>query len=169
MVRPSDVVVLLALLHADCDWTLRSVGDALGVKHSKVQRAIERLQRAGLYDPRPRRIVPHRAEEFLLHALKYLDPLEEGPPARGVPTAWAAAPLRDEIAPPDDLPPVWPDPHGDVRGLSVRPLDPVLPRLAAAWPEVAEMAALLDALRLGDTRSRRAAELHLSTRLAARA
>jgi DNA-binding transcriptional MocR family regulator len=166
MVRPSDVLVLLALQQSGSDWTLRSLADRLGVKHSKVQRAVDRLERAGLYDERRRTIVPHAAEEFLLHALKYLQPIREGAPTRGVPTAWAALPLSDEIVTTSDLPPVWPDPHGSVRGVSVEPLDDALPRLVSEWPEVAEMAALVDALRLGDARVREAATRHLRTRLA---
>jgi DNA-binding transcriptional MocR family regulator len=144
---------------------LRSLADRLGVKHSKVQRSIERLERAGLYDAQRRTIIPHAADEFLLHALKYLHPIREGAPTRGVPTAWAALPLSDEIATPVELPPVWPDPHGTVRGLSVEPLDDALPCLATDWPEIAEMAALLDALRLGDARVRDAATRHLRERL----
>jgi DNA-binding transcriptional MocR family regulator len=166
MIRPSDVLVLLALQQSGSGWTLRSLADRLGVQHSKVQRAVDRLQRAGLYDERRRAIVPHAAEEFLLHALKYLQPIREGAPTRGVPTAWAALPLRDEIVATSDLPPVWPDPQGSVRGLGVEPLDDALPRLVSAWPEVAEMAALVDALRLGDARVREAATRHLRARLA---
>lgn len=166
MVRPSDVLVLLAIHESAPGWTLRSLAARLGVAHAKVQRSIHRLSQAGLYDARRRRVVVHAAEEFLVHALKYLDPLEEGAPARGVPTGWAARPLLDEIATAEELPPVWPDPEGQVRGLAVRPLDLSLPRLVASWPEVAEMAALLDALRLGDARVRLAAERHLRERLA---
>jgi DNA-binding transcriptional MocR family regulator len=169
MVRPADVVVLLALQRIGPDWTLRSVADRLGVQHSKVQRAVDRLQRAGLYDARRRVVIPHAADEFLLHALKYLHPIREGAPTRGVPTAWAALPLSQDIAASSELPPVWPDPHGTVRGLAVEPLDESLPRLAVTWPEVAEMAALLDALRLGDARVREVATRHLHERLAATA
>jgi DNA-binding transcriptional MocR family regulator len=165
MIRPSDVLVLLALHLMKPGWTLRSLADRLAVKHSKVQRAVDRLRPAGLYDARRRQIVPHAADEFLLHGLKYIHPVEEGVLARGVPTAWAASPLREEIASTDELPPVWPDPRGTVRGLSVEPLDASLPRLAASWPEIAELAALLDAVRLGDARVREAAGRHLRARL----
>jgi DNA-binding transcriptional MocR family regulator len=167
VISSSDVVVLFALRETEGDWTLRSLADRLGVKHSKVQRALERLGEAGIYDPARRRLIPHAAEEFVLHALRYLDPIREGPIVRGVPTAWAAPPLDSEIAS-GDPPPVWPDPSGSARGPAVVPLDDRLPALATTWPEVAELAALVDALRLGDARSRKAAERHLRKRLAAR-
>jgi DNA-binding transcriptional MocR family regulator len=162
--QPSDVLVLFALMEQDEPWTLRSLAARLGVKHSKVQRAVDRLAESGLYDAERRRVIPHAAEEFLDHALRYLHPVELGPVVRGVPTAWAAAPLSNEIVD-EGLPPVWPDPNGKVRGQSVAPLDAGLPGLVESWPEVAELAALADALRLGDSRSRSAARKHLHDRL----
>lgn len=167
MLQPSDVVVLFALMSQHDSWTLRSLADRLGVQHSKIQRALDRLAEAGLYDPDRRQVIPHAAEEFVEHALRYLHPAREGPVVRGVPTAWAASPLRGEIVS-DDLPPVWPDPEGNVRGQAVKPLDGRLPALARDWPEVAELAALADALRLGDARSRAAAQRHLHERFTAR-
>lgn len=164
MLNGPDVVVLFAVMEAGADWTLRSIADRLGVKHSKVQRGLARLGEAGLYDARTRRVVPHAAEELVLHAVRYLHPVREGSLARGVATAWGAAPLRDEISA-TEPPPVWPHPTGAVRGPSVEPLDGCLPELVTGWPAVAELAALTDALRLGDARSRAAAERHLRRRL----
>lgn len=155
MVRPADVVVLFALMGGPGEsWTIRSLAHRLGVPHPKVQRALERLARAGLYDAHRRRLVLSAVEEFLVHALKYLDPIEEGPLARGLPTAWAAEPLRGMFADSDEAPPVWPYAYGTVRGPSVQPLDEVLPSLIKRWPEVAELAALADAVRLRDRRAR---------------
>jgi len=165
MLQPSDVVVLFALMSQHDAWTLRSLADRLGVQHSKVQRALDRLAEAGLYDPDRRQVIAHAAEEFIEHALRYLHPAREGPVVRGVPTAWAASPLKSEISS-GDLPPVWPDPRSKVRGQAVEPLDESLPRLVRRWPEVAELAALADALRLGDARSRAAAQRHLRKRFA---
>jgi DNA-binding transcriptional MocR family regulator len=162
--QASDVLVLLALYSVEEDWTLRSVADRLGVKHSKVQRALERLERAGLYDARRRKPVPAATEEFLLHGLRYLHPLHEGPIVRGFPTAWGTEPLSLEISS-GDPPPVWPDPTGPVRGAAIEPLDARLPALIDSWPELAAKVALVDALRVGDARTRDAAGRHLRTTL----
>ncbi len=167
MLQASDVVVLLALNSTTPDWTLRSLADRLGVKHSKVQRALERLDSAGLYDGDRRRPVPHAAEEFLLHGLRYVHPVREGPLVRGFPTAWGVSPLRGEISS-EEPPPVWPDPRGPVRGPAVEPLDPALPELLDQWPELTELAALVDAIRLGDSRTRDAAARHLRAELRGR-
>jgi DNA-binding transcriptional MocR family regulator len=167
VLQASDAVVLFALVNESEGWTLRSLAQRLGVQHSKVQRALERLADAGLYDADRRQVIPHAATEFVEHGLRYLHTAREGPLVRGVPTAWAAPPLKDEIAS-NGLPPVWPDPRGNVRGPEVRPLDESLPRLAKTWPEVAELAAIADALRLGDSRSRASAQKHLRERMRAR-
>jgi DNA-binding transcriptional MocR family regulator len=167
VLQSADVVVLFALMNESEGWTLRSLADRLGVQHSKVQRAVGRLAVAGLYDADRRQVIPHAAEEFVQHGLRYLHPAREGPVVRGVPTAWAAPPLKDEIVS-KALPPVWPEPRSKIRGQAVEPLDESLPRLVRSWPEVAELAALADALRLGDARSRAAAQRHLHKRISAR-
>jgi hypothetical protein len=168
MIRPADTLVLFALSELpDSGWTMRSVADRLGVAHPKVQRALERLAHAGLFDPGRKAVRRDAACEFVVHALKYLQPIEEGPLTRGVPTAWAAMPLRELISSdPSDVP-VWPDPQGTVRGAGVEPLDPVLPRLIDEWPQVAELAALADGLRLGDGRTQKIAGDLLRDRLGA--
>ena len=50
---------------------------------------------------------------------------------------------------------------------AIDPLDDSLPRLAEDWPEVAQLAALADGLRIGDARTRAAAERLLLDKLRA--
>jgi hypothetical protein len=57
--------------------------------------------------------------EFLVHGLKYAFPAEHGEVTRGVATSYAAEPLKSEIASSNDLPPVWPWPDGETRGVSL--------------------------------------------------
>ena len=166
MIKPADVLVLFALVSEREPWTLRSLAGRLGVPLAKVQRGLDRLAAAGIYDASRQQVVPAAAQEFVLHALRYLQPIREGALVRGVPTAWAASPLSDEISSSGEAPPVWPSPQGSVRGPAVEPLDAAVPGLVSSWPEVAELAALADALRLGDSRTRDAAARHLRERLA---
>jgi hypothetical protein len=49
---------------------------------------------------------------------------------RGVPTAYAAAPLNKIIAPSSDPPPVWPHKGGGARGVALAPLYPTAPDAA---------------------------------------
>jgi hypothetical protein len=131
-----------------------------------VHRSLGRLRSAGLYDLDRRRVNLSQAEEFLVHAVKYLFPPAFSGEARGVPTAWAAQPLSDELAPQSELPPVWPDPQGHQRGIALAPLHPAVPALARRDPQLGERLALIDAIRTGDARVRGLAAELLSRRLA---
>lgn len=167
MLNGQDIVVLLKLVAHDGEWTVRSLEDDLGISRAGVHRSMQRLGASGLYDLERRRTNLSQVEEFLVHAVKYLFPPEMNGETRGIPTAWAAPPLADQLAPPSDLPPVWPDPHGDQRGISLEPLHPALPGLARRDHGLAERLALVDALRLGDARVRGLAADLLHDRLAA--
>jgi hypothetical protein len=165
MLKGQDIVVLLKVAGEPANWTVRALESAVGIPRAGVHRSLQRLNAAGLYDLERRRANVSRSEEFLVHAVKYLFPPELSGETRGVPTAWAAAPLVDELAPQTDLPPVWPDPHGTVRGLAVAPLHPAAPEISRRDPALAERLALVDALRMGDPRVRGLAADLLSKRL----
>jgi hypothetical protein len=161
-----DVVVLLKLAGQPGDWTVRSLEAEVGLARAGIHRSLQRLAAAGLYDLDRRRANITQAEEFLVHAVKYLFPPKLGGETRGVPTAWAAEPLAGELAPPSDLPPVWPDPKGRQRGIALAPLHAAVPEIARRDPALGERLALVDALRMGDARVRGLAADVLSRRLA---
>ena len=130
-----------------------------------VHRALRRLQEARLVEGKEHRVNRSNADEFLVHAVKYLFPPEQGGATRGVPTAWAASPLKEELAPVDEPPPVWPDPRGRVRGIALEPLHHSAVHMARMDPRLAEDLALIDAVRLGEGRVRSLAAKLLSQRL----
>ena len=82
-----------------------------------------------------------------MHGARYVVPAIRGGETRGVPTAWAVAPLSDALASTTELPPVWPDPHGKVRGIELQPLHPAAITLAREDERFYELLALADALR----------------------
>lgn len=159
MVKGQDVVVLLALLGRE-DFAVRAIADAVGGDVAGVHRSLKRLAEVGLYEQARSRLSTSRAEEFLLHALSFVCPPHLGPVTRGVPTSWAAPPLAALFADTDELPPVWPDPHGGVRGSGFEPLHATALSAARRDEAMYERLALADALRGGDSRTRNlAAEL----------
>jgi hypothetical protein len=87
-------------------------------------------------------------EAFLLHGLKYAFPAERGEVTRGLPTSYAAEPLRSEISPSNDLPPVWPWPAGDTRGVGFEPLYKSAPLAALRDPVLYEFLALASVVTL---------------------
>jgi len=103
--------------------------------------------------------------EFLLHGVRYAFPAEKGSPTRGVPTSYAAAPLRKSIADAGELPPVWPYADGPVRGYSFTPLHKNVPQAALEDKRLYELLALVDALRDGRARERELAVKELTKRL----
>ena len=145
---------------------MRTLADETSIPRSVVHRALRRLAVAGLFDERRRRVNASQAEEFLVHGLRYVFPAVLDGESRGIPTAWAAEPLARRIgSAPDDLPPVWPDAQAEGRGLALRPLHPAVPEAARRDPQLGESLALVDALRLGDARTRGVAAELLSKRL----
>lgn len=165
MLNGQDIVLLIKLAGHGTAWTVRSLEADLCISRAGVHRSLQRLNAAGLYDLDRRRANLSQTEEFLVHAVKYLFPPERGGEARGVPTAWAASPLVEELAPQDDPPPVWPDAQGHRRGFAVVPLHPAAPELARRDPGLAERLALIDAIRMGDARVRQLAAELLGRRL----
>jgi hypothetical protein len=165
MIKGQDILILLKLFGEDDRWTVRSVGEPLGMDPAGVHRALQRLEQAGLLDATNHRVNRSNAEEFLVHGLKYLFPARQEGLTRGVPTAWAAPPLSDELVQVDEPPPVWPDAHGEVRGVALQPIHENAVAVARRDPVLAEKLALLDALRLGDGRVRSLAAKRLRERL----
>ena len=151
MIKGQDVVVLLKLLGQAEPSGVRELAHELGFDVAGTHRALRRLGEAGLYSSERRRVIGARAEEFLIHAVKFVFPAVRGGEVRGMPTCWAAEPLKGELAESSGLPPVWPQSKGRVRGLSFEPLHPVAPHAARADPQLWERLALVDALRSSES------------------
>lgn len=156
MLRGQDILVLVALMGRSASVTTQEVADDVGLDLAAVHRAFRRLLSSQLILS-DRRVQAVHAEEFLVHGLRYVFPPEYGGESRGVPTAWAASPLREVFAADGSPPPVWPHSQGAVRGIAVAPLHKAVPDAALADPRLHERLALVDALRLGDARLRREA------------
>jgi hypothetical protein len=166
MLKGEDIIVLLKLSGSSDDWTVRGLSEGTSVPRSVVQRAVKRLSAAGLVDDRRRQVNFSQAEEFILHGLRYVFPPVLGGEGRGVPTAWAAEPLVGRIASAaNELQPVWADAHGDRRGLILEPVHPAAAEAARRDPELGQLLALVDGLRLGDARIRGVASELLRERL----
>ena len=161
-----DVVVLVKLVTYGGDRpSIAQVAGDLALSPSQVHASLKRLERSRLIDAQTGRPLLKAVEEFLIHGVKYVFPVQRGEATRGIPTAYAAPPLSDQIAADGDLPPVWPDADGDVRGVTLEPLHRTAPKAARTDPALYELLALIDALRDGRVRERHWAEKELSVRL----
>jgi hypothetical protein len=139
----------------------------LALSPSEVHGAIKRLQQSRLVHGPEMRDKPNVSalEEFLLHGLQYVFPAEHGQVTRGLPTSYAAEPLKTAISSGDELPPVWPWRDGDTRGVALAPLYKTAPMACVRDPVLYELLALVDAIRDGRIRERKIAERELVKRL----
>jgi hypothetical protein len=170
--RPQDVVVLLKLgAHPGQRFAQITLAEQLFMSAAEVSGAIRRGVEARLatksaeFGTRP---LYSALEEFLIHGVRYAFSAHEKSISRGMPTAWAAPPLKGQVALSSDASiPVWPDPHGTVRGSAIEPLYRSVPKAARMDPAFYELLALVDAIRIGRARERKIAADELRTRLRA--
>lgn len=169
MLKSQDIFVLLKLVVlGPRRWSYAGLAVELGLSPSQLHASVKRALSAQLAVRQEDRIVPHfhNLEEFLLHGLKYVFWAEQGELTRGMPTAYAAPPLVDLlVSSVMEPPPVWPDPEGEVRGMTFAPLYKMAPRAARADAGLYELLGLVDALRSGRARERGIAKKELKSRL----
>ena len=174
LLKPQDLVVALKLVAlGDKPWTYILLASELSMSASEVYAAIHRAIQAHLFSPAASRSdkprpVRDALSEFILHGARYAFPPDRGELTRGLPTAWAAPPLADKIAQPDEPPPVWPDLDGEIRGMTFSPLFPSVPKAARQDQVLYELLVLVDAIRGGRARERKIAAGLLTKRLGAK-
>ena len=96
---PQDVLVLAKLVsYAERRPPMAQVAADLGLSPSQVHASLKRLERSRLIAPSTNEPQLRAVEEFLLHGVKYAFPALRGEATRGIPTSYAAPPLRDVIA-----------------------------------------------------------------------
>jgi hypothetical protein len=168
--KPQDVVVALKLCaYPGARPAISVIANELSLSPSEVHGAMGRLRASRLLHGPNFKDRPNISalEEFLIHGLKYAFPAERGEVTRGIPTSYAAAPLRSEVSTSNDLPPVWPWHQGNTRGVGLEPLYKTVPQAALRDSNLYQFLALIDAIRDGRARERKIAERDLVLRLRA--
>lgn len=168
VLKPQDVLVVLKLVAmGQIPWSYAWLGVMLGMSPSQLHAAVRRALTAKLAVRKGDVIVANirNLEEFLIHGLKYVFVPEYGEMTRGILTGYAAPPLNSHFVPSGEPPSVWPDPEGDVRGLSFSPLYGLAPAAARSDSYLYELLVLVDAIRGGRAREREIAVRELKKRL----
>jgi hypothetical protein len=164
--KPQDIYIILKLVAlGDVQWSYASVAGDLFMSTSEVHAGVKRTIAARLMHSQGGQPLKKALEEFLVHGVKYAFPPGHGGLTRGIPTGYAAPPLKDLIAQPNELPPVWPDPEGNIRGYEFTPLYKTVPKAALKDNRLYELLALVDAIRDGRAREREIAIKELRARL----
>lgn len=168
ILKPQDLLVTLKLLALGKEpWHYATLAQSLDMGQGEVHSAAKRAHKAGLLVSDGGRLEPMRRNvlEFIEHGLRYVFVPERGPMVRGMPTAWAAAPLAQKMASDELAVPVWPLDVGRIRGESFSPLYRSAPIAARRDERLYELLALVDAIRGGRSRERKMALSLLSERM----
>jgi len=97
--KPQDVYILLKLVAlGESQWSYASVAGELFMSASEVHAGIKRAVAARLMHSQGGQPLKQSLEEFLIHGVKYAFPPNRGGLTRGVPTGYAAPPLKDIIS-----------------------------------------------------------------------
>jgi hypothetical protein len=168
VLKPLEIVVMLklSLLKGERPPYLQ-LANELRLYPSEVYASIKRARASHLVQGPELKDRLNRSAllEFLLHGIRYAFPAERGAMTRGVPTRYAAPPLKQHLEQGNEPPPVWPYAQGSVRGYSFSPLHKNVPGTAIADPQLYELLVLVDALRDGQARERELAVKEMRKRL----
>ena len=151
------------------NWTYRQMAEDLYISTSEASAATQRAIKSKLIrisseseKPEP---IRGNLEEFIIHATKYIFPPERGSETRGIPTAYASPLFEKLIVQSNDLPPVWADPYGTMRGISISPIYKTVPKAVKKDVDLYELLSIVDTFRLGRPREIEIATYKLLERL----
>ena len=150
VLRSGDVAVALRLVSQPLEG-YESLSDALGIGTGSAHRAVKRLQKAQLVTPDRRIVLRRHLEEFVVHGLRFSFYAVPRAETLGVPTAELPEFVGDQRTF------VWPAAQGTRRGTGIAPLLPQAVELPERDPATYRALSLIDALRVGGARERKAA------------
>ena len=168
ILKPQDVVILLKLIAiGKRTWSYSRMAGSLWMSPSAVHAGVKRIVKARLASIHQDSVIPNtrNLEEFLAHGVPYVFVPELGEVTRGMPTSYAGPALSHFFQASDDLPPVWPDRDGEVRGQAFPPLYKSVPQAAREDGKLYELLTLVDAIRGGRSRERQMACREIKKRL----
>jgi len=162
--RPHDIVVLLKIIsYGDEPWLQKPMSIDLVISQSELSKSMTRSKNAGLLDDTGRKVRRLALMDFLESGITYVFPQQPGPLVRGVATSHSASPLNEQIKSDENF--VWPSAKGKVKGQAITPLYKSVPEAALNDPKLHELLALVDAVRVGNSREKKLAVSELKKRI----
>jgi len=163
--KPQDILIALKILSLSGQKMAQfELAKALGISPTEVSFALKRLSNAGLLSKDKGQINKLALKEFLVHGLKYVFPAKIGTKGRGFVTAHSASPIKEQIVQNEEVF-VWSYSYGTTRGYVVEPLYKTVPQIVSDQPELYELLAIVDTLRIGRPREVEIAISELEKRL----
>ena len=165
VLSPLDILILLKIISlGENRWFQTDIAETLGISQSEVSKSLKRLKTSWLLAPNNSIVIMREnVLEFLRYGIKYIFPQWPGSIVRGIPTAHSAPVLNDEIVSNENY--VWPYAKGRVKGQSITPLYPTVPKASVNDKKLYELLALIDAIRIGNAREKELAYKKLKNRI----
>lgn len=164
MLRPQDVLVACKLFClGEAEWTFSKLAGSVSMSASETHAATERCKKAGILGtPRGKlTVAKKRFFELLTLSVPQVFYAVRGAVGLGVPTSIWAGPLDEwfplaarEIG---SIPLVWPHAGGTVKGESLVPIYPTVPKAVQHDILLYELLSLVDVVRTGDIKERKLA------------
>lgn len=163
--KPQDIIILLKkLTSSGRSLSCRGLADSLGMSASNVSEGLERCKKAQLIDRHKKKVNVLALQEFLIHGIAYVFPVETGRVSRGLPTYVSASPIQEALSNGTQSY-VWHYVKGTARGQQIEPLYPTVPEAVLRDEELYQLLVIVDALRMGGARVKQVAVDELTKRL----
>lgn len=144
--------------HIESHFSVRNLAEYTGISKSQISLSLNRMTAVGLVKSDRKLHVPkvntQALLEFIFFGLRYVFPAPKGEIVRGIATSIAAPVLKGKLMSSGDIPPVWPDPKGNTKGIRIEPLHPNIIQAVRLDSRLYAMLALVDAIRIGNPRER---------------
>ena len=150
-IKSQDILLLLKLLVAP-GLGQQQLASTLDISQTEVSLGLRRLKHAGLLNTEGEPL-REACEEFLIHGLKYVFPVEFGTLAAGIPTAHSK-PGFNYVKQNKDQIYVWPHSKGAVKGISIKPIHPSFPEACSKDDKLYTLSSLIEMIRSGRAREK---------------
>lgn len=148
--RPHDVVVLLKIICFERSWMNKDLSESLFISPSEISESLNRSMIARLISPDKKKVFKNALFKFIENGLSFVFPAEPGAVVRGIPTAHSAPVFKGYIVSNEIY--VWPSHNGSAKGQAIIPLYPNQVKAVAIDEKLYDMLALIDTIRVGNTR-----------------
>ena len=164
--KAEDILILLKIhVWQYGKWSIRKIAQSIYYNKSSVERSLSRMKKVHLFNPVTQKVNTKNLEEFLFYGLPYVFPASIGNSASGIPTAYSAPPLKQQLVSGDKYIVVWSYEGKNIKGKAINPLCDLVPKAVLTDNQLYELFCLIDALRIGRKRDITLARKEISKRL----
>jgi predicted XRE-type DNA-binding protein len=158
-IKPQDVLIMMKLV-SQPEMVQKELATQLQISQAEISHALQRLKNSHLLSSSGR-VIKEACVEFLVHAVKYIFPVQMRSPAVGIPTSFAHPEFKFIKYGSDEVP-IWPSAEGKVKGITLLPIYPTLPDACMEDKNLYKLSSLVEMIRAGRTRERNIAEKELA-------